>query len=149
MAMTRPFTDIRDQMDRLFSELTEDLGFRPMVRGMQGQEVWIPPVEISETENEYVVKAEMPGMNPEDIEVDVVGNNVTICGETRDEKEEKGKNIYRSELRYGQFMRRVPLPGNVKSEDAHAEFHHGLLELRLPKMEESRRKKIKIQAGSE
>ncbi len=149
MAMTRPFTDIRDQMDRLFSELTEDLGFRPMLRRTPGQEAWIPPVELSETENEYVIKAEMPGVKPEDIDVDVVGNNVTICGETREEKEEQGKNIYRSELRYGQFMRRVPLPGNVKSENAHAEFHHGLLELHLPKMEESKRKKIKVQTGSE
>jgi HSP20 family protein len=151
--MLRPLEDVREQMERMFSELTEDFGLpttlrnefkRPFRIDGFGTRTWIPAIDVSETEAEYVVKAEIPGINPEDIIVEVMNNVVTLSGESRSEKKEDKRNYHRSEIRYGRFYRQIPLPTEVKSESSRAEFHNGILELFLPKLEENKRQKVKI-----
>lgn len=153
MSLMRPNSDLRDQLDRIFTDITEELGFPTAFRAdwkplqllpESGKRAWLLPVEVSETESDYIVKVEVPGMKPEDIQVEVLGNIVTIQGETRQEKQENKQNIHRSEFRYGQFYRQIPLPNNIKSESSRAEFHNGVLELTLPKQEESKHKRLKI-----
>lgn len=152
MSLMRPFTDIQSQMDRLFSDISQSIGLPYEVSTSRqveplGGRMWMPSIEISENDNDIKISAEIPGVKPEEIDVEVSGNQVTISGEYRhEEKRTEGRNVHRSEFRYGRFLRRIPLPSEVKSENAKAEFHHGILELTLPKAEESKRRKLKIQS---
>jgi HSP20 family protein len=150
-------SDLRQQLDRLFSDMSEEMAYpfalnsdwKPfrLVQEMR-EKAWLPAIEVAETESSYLVKAEVPGMNPDDISVEVLGNMVTLKGETRQVKKEDKQNIHRSEFRYGQFYRQIPLPENINSDACRAEFHHGILELTLPKLEKSPHKQIKIEVKS-
>lgn len=103
-----------------------------------------PGVDIIERDNEVIVKAEVPGVAKEDLDVSVTDNSVTIKGSTsHEEKEEKG-DYYRSEIRRGSFSRTVALPSSVDSDKAKATFKDGILELIIPKVEKSRRKSVTI-----
>ena len=106
--------------------------------------VFSPAVDVTETENEVLVKAELPGMDQKDIEVSLVGDVLTIKGEKKEEKEEKGENVHRIERSYGSFSRSFSLPCEVKSEAVEAKFKDGVLSLKLPKAEISKKKSIKI-----
>ncbi len=103
-----------------------------------------PAVDISENDSEVLVKAELPGIDQKDIEVSLSGDVLTIKGEKREEKEEKGENIHRVERSYGSFSRAFTLPCEVKSEAVEAKFKDGVLSLKLPKSETSKKKSIKI-----
>lgn len=104
----------------------------------------LPRVDIIDRDNEIVLRAEVPGVEKEDLDVSVTGNTVTIKGSTRhEEKEDKG-DYHRSEIRRGSFSRKVGLPAAVDSDKASANFKDGILELTLPKVEKSRRKSITI-----
>jgi HSP20 family protein len=98
-------------------------------------------------EDEILVKATVPGMNAEDIEISTVGNTLTIKGEVKEEKEEgeEGKYIYR-ERRYGTFNRSFTLPDEINTDEAEAEFEDGVLTLTLPKAESAKRKSITIKS---
>lgn len=149
MSLSRPIVDLQTQMERLFGDLTQGFGFpnREEMAGRylpSGELKWIPAIEVSETENEVAVRVEIPGVKPENIDVEVVSNILTVSGEVREEKRDKEANVHRTEFRYGRFLRRIPLPTEVKSDNAKAEFHDGILELKLPKAEESKRKRIKV-----
>jgi HSP20 family protein len=152
MAMIRPFGEMQNQMERMFSDMFSMLGpteefYRPFAPGASAQQRgWVPAVEISETDDEYCIRAEVPGIQPENVDVEVAGNAVTISGRTQQEQEQQQGRLHRSELRYGQFMRRLVLPNDVQSEQASASFRNGILELHLPKAEESRRRRIKVSA---
>ncbi len=103
-----------------------------------------PGVDIIERDNEVVVKAEVPGVKKEDLDVSVTENSVTIKGCTsHEEKEDKG-DYYRSEIRSGSFSRTVALPANVDGDKAKATFQDGILELTIPKVEKSKRKTVTI-----
>lgn len=149
MSLIRPLVEMQSQMDRLFSDLTQSVGFptrEEFTRSATEPRIWMPPIEVSETEEEYCIYAEIPGVKPDDLNVEVTGNILTISGESREEHREEKRNIHRCEIQYGRFLRRIPLPGEVRSENAKAEFKNGLLELHLPKAEESKRKRIKVSA---
>ncbi len=104
----------------------------------------IPNVDVIDRDDEVVVRAELPGIKKDDLEVSVTDNSVTIKGETKhEEKEEKG-NYYRCEISSGTFARTVALPDNVSSSDATAKFENGVLELKLPKVEKTKRRTLKI-----
>lgn len=105
----------------------------------------LPRVDIIDRDSEIVIRAEVPGVDKNDLDVSVTDNSVTIKGSTHHEvKEEKG-DYYRCETTQGSFSRTIPLPGGVDSEKAKTKFKDGLLELTLPKMEKTKRRSIKIE----
>jgi HSP20 family protein len=102
------------------------------------------PVDLYGEKDEIVVKTELPGMSKEDIQVNVIDRLLTIKGEKKKEEELKEGDYYRSERSYGSFSRSVDLPGEVQIEKAKASFKNGVLEIRLPKTEEAKRREIKV-----
>lgn len=108
---------------------------------------WSPDIDIVETDSDIIVKAEIPGVDPKDIDISIMGNILTIKGEKKEEKENKGKSYYRVERSYGSFIRTIDLPSHVKTDKVEAKDHHGVLEIILPKVEKSRAKKITVKAA--
>ena len=99
---------------------------------------------MAEHDDAIVVKAELPGLNPDDIEVSVHGNTLTLSGEKKESSEDKGDNYYHVERRYGRFHRDVLLPAEVDAEKVEANYKDGVLTITVPKTEEAKPKKIKI-----
>ncbi len=140
-----PFTDLRTTMDRLFDEgFTRPRRLVPATTEHDGRF----PVEISQTDDDIEVKASLPGLKPEEVEITVVDDVLTIKGEHREETEDKKREYHRREIRYGTFHRSFSLPVGVDADKAEATFENGVLRLRLPKAEALRPKQIKIGAGS-
>jgi HSP20 family protein len=107
-----------------------------------------PMIDVAEDEQAYIVKASVPGVKPEDVEVTLRNNILTIKGEAKEEKEIKEKNYHMRERRYGSFMRSLPLPTEVKAEEIEASHEDGVLTVRLPKSELSMPKKIAVKTAS-
>lgn len=128
--------EMNRMMDRIFREgsLTET--------GM-----WLPPIDLSETNDKITVKAEIPGIDPKDIDISIQENTLFLKGEKREEKEEKGKNYYRVERQYGSFSRSVVLPATVDTDKITAECKNGVLEITLQKKEEVKPKQISIKVS--
>ena len=105
---------------------------------------WSPLVDISEDEKEYVVKAEIPEMKKEDIKINVHDDVLTVSGERKYEKEEKGKKYHRVERAYGSFMRSFALPENADGSKISAEYKDGVLKVHLPKSEQAKKKAIEV-----
>ena len=105
---------------------------------------WKPVVDVAETENDIVVKAEIPGIDPKDIDISITGDKLTLKGEKKEEKENTGKCFHRVESSYGNFKRVITLPASVDVDKVTAEGKNGLLEITLPKKEESKAKKINV-----
>ena len=130
---------VRNEMDRMFENTL--LGpFEPTA--------WDLALDVAETDNEYLVKASLPGINPDDLEVTYNANVLTIKGDTREDKEVDQKRYYLRERRYGSFSRSVSLPSSVKPEKIEASYDAGVLTLHLPKAEEAKPKRIPVLAGS-
>ena len=108
---------------------------------------WSPPVDIAEDDKEYTVKAELPGMNKEDIKVTVEGGVLSIRGERKVEKEEKDKKYHRIERSYGTFTRSFTLPEGTSGDKISAEFKDGVLKVHLPKDEKGKTKSVEVQIG--
>jgi HSP20 family protein len=134
------FDRIRREMDRLWDSFLEG---RPLRRAEGGRE-WLPSLDVSETKNDLVVKAELPGMDPKDIDISLSNGLLTITGEKKQEKEEKDENYHLIERSYGSFTRSVRLPREVQSDKITASFKNGVLRVTLPKSEEAKKKEIKI-----
>lgn len=109
---------------------------------------WIPPVDISEDKERILLTAELPGFKEDQIEIQMEGGVLTLKGERKDEEEKEGRTFHRRERSYGQFVRSFTLPNNVDREHIKAHFSEGLLEIELPKREETKPRQIKI-SGSE
>ena len=138
---TRDLMQMREEMDRLFTQF-----FR---RGdgeeaTWGQGVWAPPVDIYETDDAFVLKAELPGFRKEDVTIEMQENRLIIRGERKREEEVKEDKYHRIERAYGRFERSFWLPTTVDSEKIQATFKDGVLELRLPKSEAAKPKRIAI-----
>lgn len=139
------------EFDRWFDRLTEDFWRRPFPSLMLGER-WplpafplkTPSLDVFEEKDEIVVKADLPGMNKDEIEVTVMENVVTIKGEKKKEEEVKEKDYYRRERSYGSFVRSVELPSEVKSDQIKANFKDGVLEVRMPKTEEAKKKSVSV-----
>lgn len=101
-------------------------------------------VDVSETDSDYVVKATMPGITPEDVQITVHGDTLTIRGESKAEEEKQGETYHLRERRHGTFQRSFTFPSPVDSEKASAAFEHGVLTLTLPKAESAKPKQIRI-----
>jgi HSP20 family protein len=107
------------------------------------------PLDVAENEDGFEVKAVLPGINPDDLEVTFSNNTLTIRGETRQDEEKEGTRYHLRERRYGSFTRSVTIPTNIKAEDIEASYDAGVLTLHLPKTEEVKPKRIQIQAGKQ
>jgi len=105
---------------------------------------WRPAVDVAETESDIVVKAEIPGIEPKDVDISITGDTLTLKGEKKEEKESTGKCYHRIESSYGSFKRVINLPASVDVDKVKAEGKNGLLEITLPKKEESETKKINV-----
>jgi len=134
------FDRIRREMDRLWDSFLEG---RPLRRAEDGRE-WLPSIDVSETKNELVIKAELPGLDPKDIDISMNNGYLTIKGEKKHEKEEKDENYHLIERSYGSFTRSVRLPREVQNDKITASFKNGVLRVTLPKSEEAKKKEIKI-----
>jgi HSP20 family protein len=148
---SRMFSPLRaweHEMDRMFEEFPF---FRwPRLRALEpfrfARELHLqaPTLDLYEENNDVVVKAEMPGMTKDDIEITLSDTTLTLKGEKKKEEEVKEKDYYRCEREYGSFLRTVELPAEVKTEGAKAVFKNGVLEVRLHKSEEGKRKKVHL-----
>ena len=133
----------RDQLNRLFEDnFTRDRSAHADLA------TWAPAVDIYETENELVVKADLPDLQDKDIDVRVENNTLTIRGERKFEKDVNEDNYLRIERAYGAFTRSFSLPNTVNSENIRAEYRNGVLTLHMAKREESKRKQIKISVSA-
>ncbi len=136
----RDFMTLREATDKLFEE---------SFVGPRRRE-WLTPTEttlaldVHETEGSTVVKTSVPGVKPEDIDITISGNTLTISGETKEEEEVKEENYIRRERRNGSFSRSVMLPEGLESDKAEATFEDGVLTLTIPKAPEAKPKVIKI-----
>jgi HSP20 family protein len=142
-----PFMSLRREMDRLFDDFLTGWGWRTPATGMEQEQTFMPQLDISEVNDHIRIKAELPGMNPEDVNVNLVNDVLTISGEKKKEEEEEGENYYRSECMYGSFHRSIRLPSTIKSEDIDAVFEKGVLTITLPKPEETQtRQQISVRS---
>src|SRR5467141_3037240 len=140
---SRGLTPLQEQVIRLF----EDNFIRDR-SGHADLATWAPPVDIYETENELVVKADLPDLQDKDIDVRVENNTLTIRGERKFEKDVNQDNYLRVERAYGPFMRSFSLPNTVSPENIRAEYRNGVLTLHMAKREESKPKQIKISVSA-
>ena len=140
---------LQDDFDELFRSFAE-----PFFNGVRSrlpatfQSRSFPPVNVSESEQHYTVAVELPGMDAKDINIEVMGNQLTISGERKWEEEKKGKEYHRVESQYGSFSRSLALPENLQlaRESIEATFQKGVLEVKIPKVEPTPVAKIAIKA---
>ncbi len=142
VAARDPFLALRREMDALFD------GFFGATGGVQTLETFEPRVDVAENDKEVRITAELPGVEEKDVEVSLSRDAITIKGEKREEKEEKGKEQYRMERSYGAFRRSFSLPCEVDADKATASFKKGVLTVMLPKTAEAAKsKKIEVKAS--
>lgn len=139
-----PAAGFRSEMDRLFNsffgESFGELG-RPF-----GFAEWGPPLDVEETDKEILVRAEIPGVKAEELELSMSGNALVISGEKKESEEKKEKGYHYRERRFGSFRREVPLPSAVDPEKVEAEYKDGVLHVKLHKAQEALPKKITVKA---
>lgn len=149
MALVRwdPFVELEEvsaRLNRMFA--------RPATAQNNGKETlivadWTPSVDISETDGEYQIKAEIPDVKKEDVKVTLEDGVLTIQGERKYEKEEKGKKFHRIERSYGSFVRTFSVPDVIEAEKVKAEFKDGVLNLHLPKSEKAKPRAIDVKVA--
>ena len=140
----RELEEVSDHLNRFFA--------RRDTRRSDGKETltmadWMPSVDISETDGEFQIAAELPEVKKEDVKVTLENGVLTLQGERRDEREEKGRKIHRTERSYGRFVRSFVLPDLVDDTKVKAEFKDGMLHLHLPKLEKARPKAIEVKVA--
>jgi len=142
-----PFTEmssLRRAMERVFDE---PFALRsPFGSSNGGSSLF--PIDLYETNDDVVVEASLPGVKPDDIDISVTGQLLTLKGEAKEEHEQKAENFYRHERSHGTYVRQVSLPTEVDADKARATFEHGVLHLNLPKAESMKPKTIKVQANN-
>ncbi|MBS1235106.1 MAG: molecular chaperone [Nitrospirae bacterium] len=125
-----PFALFRKEFDDLFDTFFRSFDMQPF-EGRIG--AFSPKVDVTENEKEFNISAELPGMDDKDIDVSLQNDMLTIRGEKKEEKEDKGKDYYRMERSYGYFSRTIPLPVEVETDKVDAKFKKGVLTITLPK----------------
>lgn len=128
-------------MSKNFSDIMDEF-FNDVVR--TNRDSFVPGIDISETDNQFLITAELPGMNKDDIDISLDNGRLSISGERKFEKEEEGKKFHRVETQYGSFNRSFQLPDNIDEESIKATYENGLLNISLDKSEDKVKKKIEI-----
>lgn len=149
------FGDLRHQIDRLFDDFTTGYGafpfgrrwldLAPSRRAGRTTPMSFPPMDVAEHEREYVITAELPGMDEKAVEISVANDVLTIKGEKQEEKEERKKDYYLSERRFGSFERSFQIPQGVDAAKIDASFQKGVLTVTLPKTESAQQQQRKIE----
>jgi HSP20 family protein len=141
-----PFRELRslqEEMNRLFNlGVSRSEGSEDIVRG-----AWSPSVDIFENQDKIILEAELAGMKPEEVDISIENNVITLKGERKFEKTEDNDNYHRVERSYGSFVRSFTLPRTVVSDEAEANFENGILSITLPKREEAKARKIEIKGS--
>ncbi|MCL6566136.1 MAG: Hsp20/alpha crystallin family protein [Acidobacteriia bacterium] len=139
----RNLLTLQEQMNRLFEDT-----FSRARADESSLAAWVPPVDIYETESELVLKADLPGIQEKDLDIRVENNMLTIRGERKFDQTVKEDNYLRVERAYGTFSRSFSLPNTVNPDAIRAEYRNGVLEVRMPKREESKPKQIRVTVAS-
>lgn len=134
----RQIETLRQQLDQAFDDLS---------RATTSSTEWMPAVELKDTGEHLVLKAQLPGMTAKDLDVQVMREAVSLAGEHRYEQKTEEKGYFHSEFRYGKFQRVIPLPIAVQNDQVQAEFKDGILTLTLPKVTEARNQVFKVNLG--
>ena len=142
-----PFRELEDVSDRLNQMFHRSTPARTNGKETMIVADWAPSVDVSETEGEYQIKAEIPDVKKEDVKVTLEDGVLTIQGQRKQEKEETGKKYHRVERSYGSFVRSFTLPDLVDEEKVKAEFKDGVLNLQLPKSEKAKPKAIEVKVA--
>jgi HSP20 family protein len=141
----RELDTLRRDMEKLFGDTFEPSNRRGWLPGVvEHHDRIVPNVDMINKKNEIVVKAQLPGVKKEDVDLTISSDSVTIRGESKEEEEEKKENYYYSECTYGSFLRTVPLPSEINIDKAKAAFKNGELKITLPKLEEAKAKDVKV-----
>ena len=138
-----PLQQFRSEMDRLLDTFVRE-PFGAVEWPFAGQERWTPAIDIAEGDEEVTIRAELPGIDPKDLDVSISGNQLVLTGEKKESAEDEGKDFCHSETSYGVFRRSVPLPEDIDTEDVDAEFVNGVLTLRLKKSQPTTPKRVKV-----
>jgi HSP20 family protein len=137
MTVWRPFADfgeLRQRVDQMFREM-----------GVGGEQSWTPSVDVIRRDGTVVLRADLPGINPDEVKVTVEDDVLTISGEHTEESEEKKENYMRRERRYGSFSRSMSLPAGVKPEDIESTTKDGVLEVTIPLPEAEKKQPVEIE----
>ena len=129
--------NVEDEFNRMFEQFGKPFGWMEQSR-------YAPAMDVRETDDAYIVEADVPGLNKEDVHIEVADNVLTIKGERKDEKEEKDKNYHRIERMFGSFARSVALPAGFDASRVSAKFDNGVLTVSLPKPEERKPRRIEV-----
>jgi HSP20 family protein len=150
-----PFQDLRSaqdemaQMDPMSPMLAHALGLhgQPQGSGRATTTAWAPALDISERKDAYLVTVELPGVEPDDLQITLEDGLLTIQGERQFTQESSEQQFHRVERRYGAFRRSITLPAQVQAEQIEASFDNGVLQIMVPKMEEAKPKRIQVRPG--
>ncbi len=145
----RPIRELERELEEIERRFEEIFGrpFFPVAwKRAPVRRAWSPPVEVFEKENEFVIRAELPGMKKEEIDISITGDTLTIKGERKMEEEVKEENYYLCERCYGAFERSITLPTEIDIDRATASYENGVLEIRLPKAPKVVPKRLEIKA---
>lgn len=137
-----PLAALRNEVDRLFDQF-----LREPFAGWEwpfGLGPWSPPVDLAEDEREVLVRAEIPGVDPQQLDLSVLGRELWIAGEKKDPLDRSGKEVHLSEIRYGKFRRSIPLPTEVDTEHVEADYTNGVLTVRLQKLPSAQARRITV-----
>lgn len=137
----REVDTLQAEMNRVFDAFLGNGGERSARR-------WVPAMDLVETADHLVLRADLPGMSEEDVEIEVKDGVLTVSGERRADHEQQGEGYYRMERAVGRFSRALSLPEGVSADEVTAHFDHGVLEVRVPKPEETKPHRVRIGSGS-
>ena len=138
----RELSSLQTEMNRLFNA-----AFEGPTGGNGGARRWTPAMDLLETEDEFVLRADLPGLSEADVNIELEDNVLTLSGERKTEHEDKREGFYRMERSYGAFSRSLTLPKGIDPEAVTAAFDRGVLEVRVPKPEQRKPRRISINAG--
>jgi HSP20 family protein len=141
-----PLGELEDMQARLNRFFNDVPSIRPREDAFSFTD-WVPAVDVQETDTEYLIKADLPEVKKDDVKVELLDGVLTLEGERRQEKEEKGKKFHKVERAYGSFVRRFVLPSEVDGTKVQAEFKDGVLTVRLPKTATAKPKAIEVRVA--
>jgi HSP20 family protein len=141
----RELQSLQQEMNRLFGSVFDS----PTGAGNGGSRRWIPAMDLVEEGDRYVLRADLPGLSENDVQVELEDNVLTISGERKSEREERKEGYYRVERGSGRFSRSLTLPEGINPESIEAHFKNGVLEVRVPKPEERKPHRVTISVGAE
>jgi HSP20 family protein len=143
----RELTSLQTEMNRLFNTFFET----PSGGGGNGGALrrWLPPMDLVETDDHFVLRADLPGLSEDDVSIELEDSVLTVAGDRKAEHEDKREGFYRVERSFGQFRRSLTLPDGVDADGISAAFDKGVLEVRIPKPEQRMPRKVAIQVGGQ